>query len=132
MPEPVSPAPGPNTMLIEAMLVELPPQSGDPSALTFEQIRARADRSILTSPQFMARDRVTAVYTMDDVIRLSITPKQLSDDDVLLDIELTGEAETTASRRFHDGQTIVIPATAIARPNAKAVLVLRQHVIRET
>jgi len=91
-------------MFIEAMLVELPPQAGDLSALSFEQIRARADRSILTAPQFMARDQVTVVYTMDDVIRLSITPSSLPDDDVWLDIKLTGDAKTTTSQRLHDGR----------------------------
>jgi hypothetical protein len=124
----------PNTVLVQAMVVEVPPSRiGDLGDSSFAKVAALPGVSVMTSPSLVVQGGVPATFESgpEPLVRLAVRAEILTEDDLWLDIQLTGDAETSASQLVHNAQPVILRANRPAVHGGTTLLVIRSDVIRD-
>jgi hypothetical protein len=130
---PASTAP-PNTLLVQAMVVEVPSSRiGDVADSSFAKIAALPGVSVMTSPSLVAQGSVPATFESgpEPLVRLAVRGEILTEDDVWLDVQLTGDAEASTSQLVHNAQPVILRVNRPAVHGRTTLLVIRSDVIRD-
>jgi len=125
--------PPPPAVLVQAMILEVPPSRLDDIAgLSFARLAALPDVTVLTNPSLIVQAGVPASVDIgpSPSLHLDVTSELLANDSAWLDLRLTGDTEASTSQLVRNAQSIVVRAHQAAGPRATTLLVLRSDVVR--